>query len=301
MFLLKPKFVIVLAVLTGLLAAYGVYRYLKQQETRAVDTALPTFMSLRVAVAATDLKIGATLTPADLQIRMWPENLVPVGSFSTVEELQGRVLKADLAMGEPVLESKLAPEGSTGGFSSLIPPGMRAVTVGVNVVSGVGGFILPKTRVDILVTVSVMGKPEERATRTILQNVEVLAVDQTYEKDSDDPVQVKSVTLLVMPEEAEKLTLAANEGVLQLALRSGADDELHISGGVALKQLMSSKQPTPEPRVVRSSPPPTPKPKPPPPPEPITKTVEVIRAGELSEVQFEEMPAESSDASKSRQ
>jgi hypothetical protein len=107
--------------------------------------------------------------------------------------------------------------------------------------------------------------------------------------------------LLVMPEEAEKLTLAANEGVLQLALRSGADDELHISGGVALKQLMSSKQPTPEPRVVRSSPPPTPKPKPPPPPEPITKTVEVIRAGELSEVQFEEMPAESSDASKSRQ
>jgi pilus assembly protein CpaB len=296
MFFLKPKFVIVLAVVTGLLAAYGVYRYLKQQEARASDTALPTFVSQRVAVATADLALGTMLTPADVQIRMWPETLVPVGSFSTVEELEGRVLKTPVALGEPILASKLAPEGSSGGFSSLIPPGMRAVTVAVNVVSGVGGFILPQTKVDVLVTVSVLGKPEERATRTILQNVEVLAVDQTYEKDSDDPVQVKSVTLLVTPEEAEKLTLAANEGVLQLALRSGVDEELHASDGVALKELMSKRQPPPAPRVVQSRPAPS-KPPPPPPPEPVTKVVEIIRANELSEVEFKEMPAESSKTS----
>jgi len=297
MFFLKPKFVIALAIVTGLLAAYGVYRYLKHQEARTSDSALPTFVSQMVAVAAADLQLGTALTAADLQIRMWPENLVPAGSYTNVEELEGRVLRTPLAVGEPVLDSKLAPKGSTGGFSSLIPPGMRAVTVGVNVVSGVGGFILPKTRVDVLVTVSVIGKPEERATKTILQNVEVLAVDQTYEKGSDEPVQVKSVTLLVTPEEAEKLTLAANEGMLQLALRSGSDEELLPSDGVALKELMRKKEPPPAPRVVSSTPP-KPKPEPPPPPpEPVTKKVEIIRANEVSEVEFQEMPAESSKAS----
>jgi pilus assembly protein CpaB len=172
---------------------------------------------------------------------------------------------------------------------------MRAVTVGVNVVSGVGGFILPRTRVDVLVTVTGVGKSSDRQTKTILQNVEVLAVDQTYDQDSDDPVTVKSVTLLVTPEEAEQLALAANEGVLQLALRSGADDELFIGRGVELRQLMKSYTP-PQPRVASSSRP-KPPPPPPPPPEPTTKVVEIIRANKLSEVEFEEMPAESPDAS----
>lgn len=296
MFFLKPKFVIVLAIVTGLLAAYAVYRYLKHQEARTSNSALPTFVSQRVAVAATDLQLGTELAADDMQIRMWPENLVPTGSFATVEELEGRVLKTPLAAGEPVLASKLAPKGSTGGFSSLIPPGMRAVTVGVNVVSGVGGFILPGTKVDVLVTVSVIGKPEERATKTILQNVEVLAVDQTYEKDSDEPVTVKSVTLLVTPEEAEKLTLAANEGMLQLVLRSGSDEDLLPSDGVALKELMRKNEPPPAPRVIYRTPPKS-EPEPPPPPEPVTKKVEIIRANEISEVEFQEMPAESSKTS----
>jgi len=295
MFLLKPKFVITLAILTGLLAAYGVYHFLKQQESRSTDSALPTFVSQRVVVAVTDLPVGSLLTPLDMQVRMWPENLIPAGSADSLESLVGRVLKTEIAAGEPVLESKLAPDGSTGGFSSLIPPGMRAVTVGVNVVSGVGGFILPKTRVDVLVTVTGVSSSGDRQTKTILQNVEVLAVDQTYDQDSDDPVTVKSVTLLVTPEEAEQLSLAANEGVLQLSLRSGADDELYIGKGVELKQLMKTYTP-PVPR--RTSPSrPKPEPTPPPPPEPATKIVEIIRANKLSEVEFKEMPAESSNAS----
>jgi pilus assembly protein CpaB len=299
MFLLKPKFVITLAVVTGLLASYAVYRYLKQTEAQSPDSNLPTFVSQRVVVASVDLPLGTMLTPAEIQIRMFPENLVPIGTFGTVEELDGRVLRTAVAMGEPILESKLAPEGSGGGFTGLIPAGMRAVTVGVNVVSGVGGFILPQTKVDVLVTVSGTGKGSDRETRTILQNVEVLAVDQTYVTDSDDPRQVRSVTLLVTPEEAEKLTLAANEGVLQLALRSASDEELHKSDGVALKELMRKNQPPPAPRKPAPQPVVKKEPPPPPPPEPVVKTVEIIRPNKREEVQFEEMPAESSNALRS--
>jgi pilus assembly protein CpaB len=281
MFFLRPRFVITLAVVSGLLAAYGVYYYLKQQETRTVDTAVPTFVSQKVVVAVADLSIGSTLKSDDLQVRLWPENLVPDGSFGSVEDLVDRVVKTDLVGGEPILESKLAPAGSTGGVSSLIPPGKRAVTVAVNVVSGVGGFILPGTKVDVLVTVSLSGKSDERSTRTILQNVEVLAVDQTYRKEKDDPMEVKSVTLIVSPEEAEKLALAANEGALQLALRGSSDQEPYESSGVALSELMKGpRKPAPRrtvsrPRVVRK-------------PDPTTKVVEVIRANVRSEVELED-------------
>jgi pilus assembly protein CpaB len=281
MFLLRPRFVITLAVVSGLLAVYGVYYYLKQQEARTANTAVPTFVSQRVVVAASDLPIGTTLGTNDLQIRLWPENLVPAGSFHQVEDLINRVIKTDLTAGEPLLASKLAPEGSTGGVSSLIPDGKRAVTVAVNVVSGVGGFILPGTKVDVLVTASLSGKSEERSTKTILQNVEVLAVDQTYQKKSDDPVEVKSVTLIVSPEEAEKLALASNTGTLQLALRSSADENPNESSGIALNELMKGPR-KPEPRRVVTRPRKVSK------PEPSTKIVEVIRANVRSEVEFED-------------
>lgn len=292
MFLLRPRFIITLAVASGLLAAYGVYFYLKQQEARTANTALPTFVSQRVIVAVRDISIGSMLGQDDLQVRLWPENLVPSGSFHQVEDVLGRVVRTDMVVGEPVLESKLAPEGSVGGVSSLIPPGMRAVTVAVNMVSGVGGFILPRTRVDVLVTVAVAGKPEERSTKTILQNVEVLAVDQTIRKDDEDPMQVKSVTLLVAPEQAEKLALAANEGVLQLALRSNADDKSYEGGGVVLSQLMSRPEKKESRKVRQPAKSPTPKSE----PAPTTTVVEVYRANVRSEVTFEEK-AEASSSS----
>ena len=101
MFLLKPKFVITLAILTGLLAAYGVYHFLKQQEARTTDSSLPTFVSRRVVVAVTDLPVGSQLTPLDMQVRMWPENLIPAGSADSLEKLVGRVLRVEIAAGEP--------------------------------------------------------------------------------------------------------------------------------------------------------------------------------------------------------
>jgi len=300
MFLLRPRFIITLAVVSGLLAAYGVYFYLTQQEYRTINSAVPTFVSRQVVVTVNDLSIGSMLRTNDLQVRLWPENLVPAGTFPQVEDLVGRVVKADVVMGEPILDSKLAPKGSTGGVSSLIPPGMRAVTVAVNVVSGVGGFILPRTRVDVLVTVSLSSKLEERSTRTILQNVEVLAVDQIYKKDDEDPMEVKSVTLLVLPEQAEKLALAANEGTLQLSLRSSADEEPYESPGVVLSQLMSRPEKKETRKVVHRTapaPPPTLKSE----PVPTTKVVEIYRANVRSEVTFEneESPDSSVDHTES--
>jgi len=276
MFLLKLKTIIPLALLTGLLATYGAYSYL---ESREATTDQPEIATRQVIVAAADLAVGTTLKMKDLYVSQWPENIVPAGSFEETDLLEDRVVRTNVTAGEVILKTKLAPTGSSGGLSSLIPAGMRAVTVGVNMVSGVSGFILPTTRVDVLVTVSNLMKKDENTTKIILQNVEVLAVDQTYRRDDDDPVTVKSVTLLVSPEDSEKLTLASNEGKLQLTLRSGTDVELSKTSGVSLAQLVD--RPKPKPAKRRSTYKPKPK-------KNEAKVVEMLRANVRSAVELDE-------------
>ncbi|MEE9610001.1 MAG: Flp pilus assembly protein CpaB [Desulfatiglandales bacterium] len=282
MFLLKLKYIIPLALVTGLMASYGVFRYLKQQEK---GNTKPVVVNIPIVVAAQDLILGTTLREEKLQVRQWPENIVPAASFQDPNVLVGRVLKTDIFAGEAVLAAKLAPEGSSGGVSSLISAGMRAMTVSVNTVSGVGGFVLPKARVDVLVTVNPSGNSGNSGkitTKIILQNVQVLAVDQTYRKNDDDPVTVQSVTLLVSPPDAEKLALAANEGELQLTLRNNSDLEISNTAGVMLSQLLGRPKVTPR-RRVRTRTPPKKVEEPPRP-----RVVEVIRANERSEKTFEE-------------
>ena len=158
------------------------------------------------------------------------------------------------------------------------------MTVPVNVVSGVGGFILPKTRVDVLVTASPSIKKEEATTKIILENVEVMAIDQTVAKDDSDPVSVKSVTLLVTPEQAGKLALAMNEGTLQLALRNVADDKASGNDGIVLKELFGGKpEPKPVKRITYKAPAKKVEPD-----DPPKRVVEVIRSNERSEVSFDE-------------
>lgn len=298
MFLLKPKMILVLAVVSGLLAFYGFSRYMQQREE---DLRKPIVVTRPVVVTTANRPLGTTLKEGHMEVREWPEDIVPSGSFRELEELigreleglVGRVLKTDVIAGEPILASKLAPKGSSGGVSSLIPPGMRAMTVAVNVVSGVGGFILPKAKVDILATVLTSSKKEHTTTKMILQNVQVLAVDQTYRKNDDDPIAVQSVTLLITPAEAEKVALAGNEGKLQLTLRNSADAELHNTAGVRLSQLFGSPKVRPRRRVSR----------PPRPPKvettPSRRVVEVIRANVRSEVVFEEEEGSNSEDKKS--
>lgn len=289
MFLLKPKVILLLAVVSGALAFYGFSRYMKQQEENLRKSQV---VKIPVVVASNDLSLGTSLTSTDLQIREWPENIVSRGSFRDIPDVEGRVLQTDVAAGEAILESKLAPKGSSGGLSSLIPPGMRAISVAVNVVSGVSGFILPKTWVDVLATIAPSSEKNKTFTKTILENVQVLAIDQTYRKNGDDPVTVQSVTLLVTPDEAEKLALAANEGKLQLTLRSTADSDLIETDGVLVSHLLYGK-PKPRPRVRRVR-------RPSPPPkkeqEPAPRVVEVIRSNVRTEVTFEEGKAEEKKA-----
>jgi pilus assembly protein CpaB len=298
MFRLKPKSLITLALFSGLLAVFGFYAYVKGQKELAAKSTYP------VVVVKTGLAIGDSLSEQNIDIMQWPMNLVMEGSFKNKSELVGRVVKIQLQSGEPVLETKLAPKGSMGGLLSQIPAGMRAMTVSVNVVSGVGGFVLPGARVDILATFNPGSNRAETTTATILQDVVVLAVDQTFKKANDEPITVKSVTLLVKPDQAERLTLASTEGKLQLILRNLGDSDSTSTKGAMISQLGS--RPTPEkpkvaaapvrraPKIVQVTPPPPPvvAPKPEPvvekAPEPKPKIVEVIRSNQRTQLQFDD-------------
>lgn len=291
---MKPKLFIILALLAGAVATYGAYQYM-QKEKDVTD--IPVISTKTVVVASQDLSIGAALKEDNLKMAEWPQDILPAGSYSTIEELIDRVIKTELRADEPILDYKLAPVGSASGFSAIIPPGMRAVTVAVNVVIGVSGFILPNTRVDILATMSPSVKKEDTSTKTILENVKVLAVDQTFEQEDDDPITVQSVTLLVTPEEAEKLALATDAGKLQLTLRNGADNSMAATSGIKLKELLGQEQAPKPKKVVRQAQPRRVKVEkaPLPDPEPVAKEVEVIRSNKRETITFEE----ESDKSKS--
>jgi pilus assembly protein CpaB len=279
MFLFKLRFIIPVALVSGMCASYGVFSYLKKEQAQRPAVQIAT---RPVVVAALSIPLGTPLRAEALQIKQWPEDLAPDSSFQEIDAVIGRVMKTEVIAGEPILSTKLAPTGSGGGVPGLIPAGMRAFTVAVNVVSGVGGFILPGTRVDVLATVSPSGMKNGTTTKTILQNVAVLAVDQTFNKNGDDPVVVKSVTLVVSPDEAEKLALASNEGKLQLVLRNGADLETHNTDGVKISQFNGYTAPAPRAVLLE------------PVPEKVeeeeeapAKVVEVLRANVRSEVAFE--------------
>jgi Flp pilus assembly protein CpaB len=251
--LFRIKYIIPLAIAASAVATFGLYRAFQSQGAGKAE-ARPALR--RVVVAAVTLPMGKKLEPADLRVSDWPVAIVPEGSLSDAASAVGRVVKTESQAGELILEGKLAPAGSEGGFQSIIPDGMRALTVSVNNSSGVGGFILPNARVDVLVTVSSPASKEESTTRIILEDIRVLAVDQTYERKEDDPVLVQTVTLLVAPADAEKLVLA----------------------GVQLKQLIVHSAPagsggtSSRPRSAQAG---------------DRRVIEVIRSAERAEVTFQ--------------
>ncbi len=285
MFLLKLKFIIPLAMVTALLATLGAYSYLQNQK----QTLEQNHAAMRpVVIAKIDLPAGSKLEESLLEARLFPAALAPEGSFTQPSELAGRIVKSEIFAGEALLASRLAPPGSGGGVSAVIPPGMRAMTVAVNIVSGVSGFILPHARVDVLATVSATLDKEESKTSTILENIEVLAVDQTVSPKDDDPITVKSVTLLVNPAQAEKLALASTEGKLQLVLRNTADQQTAVTEGVSLKELINKDErpTTPAAAVRRAAAAPAVREEPA--KEPPKQVIEVYRSSTRSEVVLEE-------------
>jgi pilus assembly protein CpaB len=184
----------------------------------------------QIVVAVRPIQLGTRLDATNLRLIPWPADDAIAGSFTRIEDCAGRALLSDLAMNEPVLESKLASKEAGAGLPATIPEGMRAVSVAVNEVNGVAGFVTPGTMVDILVTGQMSGKivdAQNNITRVILENVRVLAAGQQVEQDRDGkPQKVPVVTLLVTPEDATKLTMASTEGKIQLALRNTVDSKL---------------------------------------------------------------------------
>jgi pilus assembly protein CpaB len=183
---------------------------------------------------------------------------------------------------EPILPAKLASKEAGAGLPPIIPPGKRALSVRVNEVIGVAGYVLPGTRVDVVATANPSTRAEDITTKVVLQNVEVLAAGTRLEQDTPDgkPMQVTVVTLLVTPEESERLTLASTEGKIQLALRNPLDTETPTTSGVKPNMLLGTvKQPTPF-VVRRPAAPGAPAPIAPPPP-----SIEVIRGDKRTQVQ----------------
>jgi pilus assembly protein CpaB len=195
-----------------------------------------------VVVAAGDLPLATALKPEHLHMVMWPRSARPADTFADAKELVGRVLVTRLVKGEPVLASKIARREAGGGLAALIPANMRAAAVRVDDVVGVAGFIHPEDRVDVLVTLRPQqGQPE---SKVILQNVKVLAVGKQLDgdqknKDKGKTLPVTVATLLVTPEQSEKLALAASEGKLLLTLRSWTDEQQVETEGVVAADLLN--------------------------------------------------------------
>src|SRR5271170_1949434 len=176
-----------------------------------------------VIVAADDIQVGSRVEEHDVRIAKFPASGLPAGAYTKRSQVLGRGVIIPISRGEFILPSKLAPENAGSGLPSLIPPGMRAVSVRVNEVVSVAGFVGPGTRVDVLLTGTPNGSAESQTT-TVLQNVAVIASGQRLERNAaGEPQNTPVITLLVSPDDAERLTLASSEGHIQLSLRNPLD------------------------------------------------------------------------------
>jgi pilus assembly protein CpaB len=242
--------ILLLAVGTGSAAGYLALDQVREGALPAA--ALDRRGQVRLAVAARDLPVGSVLAAEDVRLVDWPGEVLPLGYSGAAEDLVGRGLLAHVRANEPLLAEKLADRDGGGGMPILIPAGMRAVSVRVDEVVQVAGFVTAGTRVDVLVTLdgSDIGTT---ATRVILQNVQVLAAGQKVERDREGtPLTVSVITLLVTPEDAERLTLAATQGRIQLALRGMMDMGDVRTVGARLSSLVQPQRQASSPgRAVR--------------------------------------------------
>jgi pilus assembly protein CpaB len=176
-----------------------------------------------------------------LKLARWSADAIPDGAFMNPSQVAGAFVKNQIVTNEPIVATKLFLGQKTAGVMPLlIPPGMRAVSVQVDEVSDISGFILPHAHVDILVAVSNQGggQGDKPFSKIVLQNVEILAVAQEVENKKDEPELVKVVTVLVTPQDAERLSLATREGVLRLAMRNYSDSKIVLTSGTDVEQLL---------------------------------------------------------------
>lgn len=226
---------ITLALVIALLISGLFTFWLSRRVAKASHVAAPQ-KQLYVAASKT-LEAGELLKPDSLQLIDWPASSPLAGGFTKVNEVAGRTVLYPLAKGEPILDRQLAVAGAGVGLTANIPSGMRAISVRSDEVVGVAGFLLPGTHVDVLLTYRSDKSPDPR-TATVLQDVVVLAAGQQIRPDPDNkPTSVNVVTLLLKPEDSEKLVLATSLGAIHFVLRNGADKDQTTSPSIGLDEL----------------------------------------------------------------
>lgn len=278
----RLTFTFILALVVALGASYFVYRQL--------SAAAPVeAQGQAVIIAAADLPIGTPLSEEDLEVSTWPVDQLPAGTAMDKEALIGRPLIYPVFKGEPILTTKLALEGSGAGLSAVIDEGMRAVSIRVDEVVAVAGFVVAGTHVDIMLTGN-PGEGEERLTQTILEDVVVLAAGQSIQPDAEGkPQSVNVVTFLCTPDDAAKVVLAASEGRIQLVLRNGSqqDDEEELTDNempnIKRRELFGVAAPAP--RRAAASRRPAPAPIVAPAPEPVS--IMMIRGSQVSNIELD--------------
>ena len=240
--------VLILAIFSGSVAAYSALTYLRDRPAPLI--AAPPTETSPVVVATQGLDLGTKLTQEDLKIVQWPSNALPEGHASDPAEVIGRSIIGDVHINEPILASRLAESGLHG-MIPLIPSGMRALSVKVDEVVGVAGFVTPQTRVDVILIMRPPGS-EEAMGKVILQNIQALASNQQItESDTGEPIVSTVVTVLVTPEQAERLALAATQGKIQMALRNTLDLEgVETSGERETRLFRSASSSAPTRRPV---------------------------------------------------
>ena len=233
--------VLAIAVLAGGGLAYGTYNMMNTQPPPTTQT---TFQP--VVVATADLTMGAEIKAEDLKVAQFPDKGAPEGAYSRIEEVVGRGVVVNIVRNEPILPAKLASKEAGSGLPPVIPEGMRAVSVRVNEVIGVAGYVLPGTRVDVLATASPTSQQQDTTAKLILSNVQVLTAGTRMEQDQEKgkPMQVTVVTLLVYPEQSERLALASSEAKIQLALRNPLDQGAPETPGIKPAALLGMSRPS---------------------------------------------------------
>lgn len=280
----RTALVVGVAVILAAVASLGMYRAVSRMPARTVEA-----KTVGVVVALHPLTLGTRLTADDVKVVKWPADSPVAGTFTQVADVVDRGLIAAVEANEPLTRTKLAALEAGAGLPPSIPTGMRAVSVKVNEVVGVAGFVVPGTRVDVMVTLTSRKQmSEDSVTRVVVSNAQVLTAGTKYDQEKakeGTPIPSTVVTLLVTPQDGERIALAASEGQIMLALRNPLDTELTTTAGIRTAGLLGGyPAATPAPakpraqaapaRPVQTAPVPAP---------PAKYTVEAIRGAKRSE------------------
>ncbi len=278
----RTAVVVGVAVILAAVASLGMYRIVSRMPAKTTEV-----KTVAVVVAAHPLTLGTRITGDHVKVVRWPADAPVANSFSKVEDVLNRGLISAVEENEPLTNAKLAALEAGAGLPPSIPPGMRAVSVKVNEVVGVAGFVVPGTRVDVMVTLAGKVRDEDSTTRVVVSNVQVLTAGTRYdqEKAKDGaPIPSTVVTLLVTPEDGERVALAASAGQIMLTLRNPLDQDKTATAGVRTTGLFGQPAPAPaKAPAVRRGPA-----KPPAPvvatnPTPAAYTVEAFRGAKRSQ------------------